>query len=81
MKTRVNFLHVVLARVFVQAPKDNGFIGIEKAALNFQNSGEGIRNWTKTVKPLDNLRKKNWIFRFTGGKQELKTKNSHSRYE
>ena len=25
MKTRVNFLRVVLARVFAQAPKDNGF--------------------------------------------------------
>ena len=33
MKARVNFLHVVLARVFVQAPKDNGK-GKEKRKLH-----------------------------------------------
>ena len=47
MKANVNFLRVVFARVFVQAPKDNGFIRKEKAALDFQNSGEGIRNCAK----------------------------------
>ena len=67
MKANVNFLRVVFARVFVQAPKDNGFIRKEKAALDFQNSGEGIRNCAKFVKPLDNLGKKKWIFTFSGG--------------
>ena len=57
------------------------FIGKEKAAHNFQKFGEGTRNWAIIVKLLDNLRKKKWIFRFTEGKQELKTTNSYIRYE
>ena len=81
MKARVNFLRVVLARVLAQAPKDNGFNRKRESCTQFSKIWRRNLQLSKNVKPLDNLRKKKWIFRFTGGKQESKTTNSYIRYE